>query len=516
MSELPSSWLLSRVGDLFDTVGGGTPSTGVAEFWQGLVPWISSADIDEAHNLSISRFISEEAVSSSATNLVPAGSVIVVTRVGLGKVAINDVPLCFSQDHQALLVDDRFFDRKYVLHYMSTAVQTFKQIGRGTTISGVTKKQLLETNFVLPPLKEQTRIVAEIEKQFSRLDAATAALKRVQTNLKRYRASVLKAACEGQLVPTEAELARKEGRDYEPADELLERILRERRARWEADTLAKMIASGKPPKDDRWKQKYKEPSAPDTTGLPVLPEGWCWTRAEQICDFITKGTTPSAGRLFHGHGDIPFIKVYNLTKTGRLDFAINPTFVEFDTHRSELARSRVFPGDVLMNIVGPPLGKVSVVPDDFAEWNINQAIAVFRPICGLLNSYFAACLMSEYTIRWAQGRAKATAGQFNLTLEICRDLPVPLPPLQEQRRIVGELERLVGAINRLTLSGEVTDSRSSQLRNAILESAFSGKLVPQDPADEPASLLLERMRADRGSATAKARRRPREKHTVTV
>jgi type I restriction enzyme S subunit len=109
----------------------------------------------------------------------------------------------------------------------------------------------------------------------SRLDAATAALKRVQANLKRYRASVLKAACEGRLVPTEAELARKEGRDYKPADKLLQRILRERRARWEADTLAKLQASGKSPKDDHWKQKYKAPSAPDTANLPPLPEGWC-------------------------------------------------------------------------------------------------------------------------------------------------------------------------------------------------------------------------------------------------
>ena len=124
-------------------------------------------------------------------------------------------------------------------------------------------------HFVLAPRREQDRIVAEIEKQFSRLDAATAALKRVQANLKRYRASVLKAACEGRLVPTEAELARKEGRDYEPADKLLERILRERRARWEADTLAKMIASGKPPKDGHWKQKYKEPVAPHMTNYPI-------------------------------------------------------------------------------------------------------------------------------------------------------------------------------------------------------------------------------------------------------
>ncbi len=106
------------------------------------------------------------------------------------------------------------------------------------------------------------------------LDAAVAALKRVQANLKRYRASVLKAACEGRLVPTEAELARKEGRTYETGAQLLARILKERRAKWEADQLAKMLAAGKPPKNDDWKKKYKEP---DPAALPSysarLPEG---------------------------------------------------------------------------------------------------------------------------------------------------------------------------------------------------------------------------------------------------
>ena len=117
----------------------------------------------------------------------------------------------------------------------------------------------------MPPLPEQHRIVAAIESYFTRLDDAVATLERVQRNLKRYRASVLKAAVEGRLVPTEAELARAEGRDYEPASVLLERILAERRRRWEEAELAKLKAKGKTPKDDKWKAKYTEPVAPDTS-----------------------------------------------------------------------------------------------------------------------------------------------------------------------------------------------------------------------------------------------------------
>ena len=110
--------------------------------------------------------------------------------------------------------------------------------------------------------------MAEIEKQFTRLDASVVALKRVQVNLKRYRASLLKAACEGTLVPTEAELAQSEGRDYEPADRLLERILSKRRARWDSQ--------------ENRRGKYKEPVAPDTSDLPELPEGWVWATVAQV------------------------------------------------------------------------------------------------------------------------------------------------------------------------------------------------------------------------------------------
>ena len=130
----------------------------------------------------------------------------------------------------------------------------------GTTRPKLTQAALNRIPLPLPPLPEQHRIVAEIEKQFTRLDASVAALKRAQANLKRYRASVLKSACEGTLVPTEAELARAEGREYEPADALLQRILAERRARWESQ--------------EKRRGKYKEPTAPDTTELPELPEGW--------------------------------------------------------------------------------------------------------------------------------------------------------------------------------------------------------------------------------------------------
>src|SRR5207253_8268014 len=104
-----------------------------------------------------------------------------------------------------------------------------------------------------------------------------------------YRAAVLKAACEGRLVPTEAELARKEGRSYETGEHLLTRILKERRAKWEADQLGKMFATGRLPKGEDWKKKYKEPDTPDTANLPDLPEGWIWASMDQLGWYVRNG-----------------------------------------------------------------------------------------------------------------------------------------------------------------------------------------------------------------------------------
>jgi type I restriction enzyme S subunit len=393
-------------------------------------------------------------------------------------------------------------DPRFVWYFFQTS-RYWRQIqteSSGIAQPGVNAARLQKLRVPLAGCGEQARIVDAIETQLTRLDAAVAALERVQANLKRYRASVLKAAVGGRLVPTEAELARQEGRDYEPASVLLQRILAERRRRWEEIELAAMKAKGKPPQDDKWKAKYKEPAAPDTAGLPELPEGWCWARAEQVSDFITKGTTPPAVEMSAGTGEVPYVKVYNLTFIGALDFSLEPTFVRREVHRSLLARSTCRPGDVLINIVGPPLGKVSIVPDTYEEWNINQAIARFRPINGVRSKYLATLLSDLGIVRWALSRAKATAGQFNLTLEIVRDLPLAIPPLPEQDRIVLEIERRESLVASARRTADACIERTQRLRQSILKWAFEGKLVDQDPNDEPASVLLERIRAEREAA----------------
>jgi type I restriction enzyme S subunit len=509
-TDLPPGWNESKLDDCCLVIQGQSPPGDTYnESGVGLPFFQGKAEFGELYPTA-------RKWCTSPTKIAEGDDVLISVRAPVGPTNLSPGTACIGRGLAAIRPLGGTTP-KYTLYALRNSVDALMENATGSTFDAISGGQLRMHCIRLAPTREQGRIVAEIEKQFTRLDAAVAALKRVQANLKRYRAAVLRAACEGRLVPTEADLAREQGRRYETGEQLLARILEERRAKWEADQCARMHASGKSPKNEDWKKKYKEPEPPDTSNLPRLPEGWVWARAEQICDFITKGTTPSSDKLFEGTGDVPFIKVYNLTDRGVLDFTVKPTFIEKDTHAGELARSLVLPGDVLMNIVGPPLGKVSIVPDLFPEWNVNQAVAIFRPITGLDRRYLVALLLCEDILRWAIQRAKATAGQFNLTLEICRDLPLPLPPGSEQVRVIEGMEACLSAAESAEHTLEADVRRADRLRQSILKRAFEGKLVPQDPNDEPATVLLERIRAERAAAQPnEASRRPKRTRVAIV
>jgi len=201
-----------------------------------------------------------------------------------------------------------------------------------------------------------------------------------------------------------------------------------------------------------------------------------YRRLEDLCFFITKGTTPAKTAMTAGNGEIPFIKVYNLTFDNTLDFSIDPTFVDKDTHIGFLGRSIVYPGDVLMNIVGPPMGKVSIVPGLYSEWNINQAIARFRCLDGLYNKYLAYFLGYSNTVEKMKSKAKATAGQFNLTLEICRDIQIPVPSMEEQKKIVFDIETKLSQQQKIADTIELALQQAEAMRQSILKKAFEGEL----------------------------------------
>lgn len=379
---------------------------------------------------------------------------------------------------------------RWLLYLVQTErfVRAMVQIVQGVVYPAVRPKDIAAFSIGLPPRPEQERIVGEIEKQFTRLDAAVAGLERVKGNLKRYRASVLKSACEGRLVPTEAELARAEGRDYEPAAQLLARILQERRARWEADQLAKMEAAGKLPKDDGWKAKYVEPKSPGTGGLPELPEGWCWGRLPQMGD-LDRGKSmhrPRNDPALYG-GPYPFVQTGDIRHSSWFVRSHSQTYSE-----AGLAQSRIWSAGTLCITIAANIGETAILaypacfPDSVVGFFHRGSAATVRFV-----QLFLGTVQADL-----ERFAPATA-QRNINLEVLSAVMVALPPLAEEQRIVAEVERRMSVIDEMEAAVEVNLKRAERLRQAILKLAFEGRLVDQDPNDEPASVLLERIRVER-------------------
>ena len=396
-----------------------------------------------------------------------------------------------------LMPSERFYDRRLLAYALPGYLSAINAKTSSITVKHLSSKTVEEIPLPLPPVAEQHRIVQEIEKQLTRFEAAVAALERTRANLKRYRASVLRAACAGRLVSTEAEMARAEGREYEPADQLLERILKERRARWEADELAKMQAKGMAPKDDGWKAKYQEPPAPETANLPELPEGWVWsTLGQVICEGPQNGLYKPAAA--YGDGT-PILRIDDyqngfLRPRGELR-CLGVTADEAKTYGLN-------PGDLVINRVNSPshLGKCAVVPSTLCP-------AVFE------SNMMRIAVATEVAPKWVSTYVWSSPGRTRLTArakwavnqasinqtDVCLT-PVPLPPYAEQRRIVAELERRLSVNAELEIAIGHGLRRAERLRQSILKCAFEGRVVAQDPNDEPASVLLERIRAERSSA----------------
>ncbi len=372
-------------------------------------------------------------------------------------------------------------DAKYLYYFVSS--QSFRKEAERHMTGAVGQRRvpttyLKECEIPVPPLDQQKRIVAEIEKQFSRLDEGIDNLMRVQANLKRYKAAVLKAAVEGRLVETEAEIARREGRDFETGEQLLQHILQERRRRWEEAELAKMQAKGKPPKNDKWKQKYKEPAAPDTTNLPELPEGWVWASSVQACSRVVDCHNKTAPYVEKG---ILLVRTSNI-RDGRL-LLDDVRYVDRPTYEFWSRRCPPKAGDILFTREAP-MGEVAIIPEGM-KICMGQRMMLMRPTDSIDTRFLLYCLQSPIVKEWINKTAVGT-GVKHLRVGDVERLPLPIPPLIEQHRIVTEVDRRLSILRETEAQVEANLQRAERLRQSILAAAFSGRLVSDDTLDPAA------------------------------
>ena len=410
--------------------------------------------------------------------------------VGLSAL-IHDCPRAVFASYLIRFRSRKGFDKTY-LHYYLSSPSYWEQISQesaGIALQNVNAKKLAGITIPLPPIAEQHRIVAEIETQFTRLDASVAALRRAQANLKRYRASVLKDACEGRLVPTEAELAHSEGRDFQSAAILLERILAERRARWESQ--------------EKRRGEYGEPSAPDTSALPELPEGWSWATVEQMASLEANAITdgPFGSNLKTSHYTDKGPRVIRLQNVGDGIFVDTYAHISRE-HYAKLSKHSVEPGDLVIAALGETLPRSCLLPPTVGTAIVKADCIRFKPAEHVALAAFLNCALNSDETRNRTAKIVHGVGRPRLNQQEIKGIALPLPPLAEQHRIVAEVERRLSVVQQAEATVEASLARAERLRQSILKQAFSGKLVPQDPDDEPASALLERIKAEREAAQA--------------
>lgn len=364
-------------------------------------------------------------------------------------------------------------------------------------------EQLGKFELLVPSAAEQARIVEKLEELLSDLDAGVAELKAAQRKLAQYRQSLLKAAVEGALTADWRATRTSSNQPQESGADLLQRIVTERRARWEAKQLGKYAEQGKtPPKG--WQAKYPEPVAPDITDLPELPDGWAWTTVDQL-SFIVRGASPRpAGDPRFFGGSIPWITVGSLTADDDMYLDHVGLFV---TEAGKDASRYIEPDTLLLTNSGATLGVPKITRIGGC---INDGSVALLDVDEPTKSYLYWFLRTQTKRLRAMNQG---AAQPNLNTDIVRRIIVPICSDREMAEINTVLNQHV-----LNLSGQedaITHSlkQSAAQRKNILKAAFAGQLVPQDPNDEPASVLLERIRAERAAPGASGKKRGRTPRT---
>ncbi len=400
---------------------------------------------------SVPVYGSSGVVGNHSATLTSGPAIIVGRKGNVGAVHYSAVP-CWPIDTAYFAEAPIGHDPRYYRYLLSSL--GLAQLDKSTAIPGLSRDDYNAVEVTIHPPEQQAEVVAEIEKQFSRLDEAVANLQRVKANLKRYKASVLKAAVEGRLVETEASIAQREGRSYETGEQLLQRILEERRGKWAG------------------KGKYKEPLPHDVQGLPKAPEGWVWCSLDLVAAETLIGLDRGRDQQRAEPVGVRYVKMNNVSMDGDVQ---THELVYVDATPEEVARYEVANGDLLFNTRNSleMVGKVGIVRSIPACTVFNNNLMRIRT-CGGVSPVFLGYQMCAFEFRQRMEKVKkATTSVAAVYQKDLLPLAIALPPESEQVRIVVEIDRHFSIIREVEADVDANLQRAQALRQATLAKVFS-------------------------------------------
>jgi len=508
--EIPVSWQWSRISELGDVVAGGTPSTKEPAFWGSGVNWITPADLSGYSEKFISKgakSLTPKGLASSSATLMPKGSVHFSSRAPVGYVVISKEDMSTNQGFKSIVPAKGVFN-EFVYYYLKGAKRLAEERASGTTFKEISGKAFSELPIPFAPLNEQDRIVSKLEELFSELDKGIESFKTAREQLKVYRQAVLKHAFEGKL--TEG-WRKKHADELEPAETLLKKIKAEREQRYQQqmDDWEKAVKA--------WETECQQGKNPTKPGKPKelpplteselgelleLPGGWGWARFQNIVLESCLGKMLDKSK--NVGTPIPYLRNINV-RWGSFDLSdlLNMKFEE-----REKERYGVQPGDLIICEGGEP-GRCAIWKRSNSDMRIQKALHRVRfPIKSIANKY-AYYFMFFSSSNGHLSKFFTGTTIKHLTGKGLANLEFPVCSIAEQIQIVQQIESRLSVVEKLEQDIEDGLKQAETLRQSLLKKAFEGSLAAQDPNDEPASVLLERIKTEKaelGKKTSKEKK----------
>ncbi|WP_418637298.1 restriction endonuclease subunit S [Winogradskyella sp.] len=480
--KLPTNWVLIPLNDVATLATGHTPSRKKSEYWGGDIPWMSVGDARKRNGKEIfetKEYTNKLGIDNSAAVLLPKHTVCLSRTASIGYSILLGKPMATSQGFVNWKCS-RLLVPKYLQLLFIAENKFLYEISEGTAHTTIYFPEVKAFHIALPSLPEQTRIVAKLDQLIEQLDQIKESLEKIPQLLKDFRQQVLTQAVTGKLTEEW-----RSGKEFESADELIEKIINKRKSNYESDCkIAKQNGQRKPTKSFLLE-------LPDIEKINiVLPSNWFQTNVHFLA-FVTK----LAGFEYSEHfdmseqGEIPVVRAQNV-QMGKFEDK-NRLFISKKVS-DYLVRSQLHGREILMVFIGAGTGNVCMAPTD-ERWHLAPNVAKID-IDGINTNYLYLYLQSPLGITNVLSRVKATA-QPSLSMATIREIIALVPPIIEQEEIVTRVETLFSKANSIEQQYQTLKQKIDTLPQAILHKAFKGELVPQLDSDGDARELLEEIKA---------------------